>query len=135
MAKFAGGYSLQIVGVTDADAQPVFNLERLLRLQSRWQKRIKSAIAFVCADLGRARRKMQHREQTPTEDDLQEELEDMYISIKEQWGQQVNHYLYAYYVQWAKDNRDEFAELWVEFSGGGAQQASVGALPVIRDCK
>jgi hypothetical protein len=131
----SGGYSLQMAGMTDTDAQPVVNLERLLRLQSRWQKRIKSAIAFVCADLRRARRKMQRCGRAPIRDDLKEELEDIYVSIKEQWGQQVNHYLYAYYVQWAKGDRDEFAELWNEFSGGRAGQASVGALPVIRNCK
>jgi hypothetical protein len=56
-----GGYLLQVVGRTDAYAQPVVNLERLLRLQSRWQERIKSAVAFVRADLSRASRKMQRR--------------------------------------------------------------------------
>ena len=121
--------------MTDSDTQPVVNLERLLRLQSRWQQRIKGAVTFVCADLRRAGRKMQRREQTPTRHELRKELVDMYVSIKEQWGQQVNHYLYAYYVQWAKDDPDEFAELWSEFSGGRAGQASVGALPVIRNCK
>lgn len=105
----------------------VKNLNRVLKLESRWSSRLDRTIESIRETLALAGRRQRRYSGTETIEGLRLELTEMRDERRRRVAREPDFVIQGEYLEYALHEEAEFAELFDNYSGGHVQRARVAA--------